>query len=519
MKYPCMFTCTGSAQSSGGSVLRDVRNHILKYLDETGKVRLYTKVERRDVLSFLDPNDPQIVLQDDGGFRTVTTALNFKRGLLYLGGYLRDDFVLAGGSDVSPDGFAKDAWVDAVARQWVGYLRGYRGYREGAEIRSRHNFALSVSEESMKELSKFGFSIPDFLRTVLDESLEKFVKSQGYPAGDRFGYVYGFHLDTNHIHIQFSILPRTEQGKLVRLTPFFRSDAGKRSGGRFMNNPTQYACESYNGLLEKYLGVTELLKFQGFDFGTDLLTASYVYKSCNSLLRGGQFRTLGVDIEKGLSARLGVSCDRTIEALIGLYVSWDGKKKPEPVVVDYSNLDSAGYRRLTRLWCGLEFLRLVEDRKRKLRDDGDKVLPPYLVQEFKDFWSDFFGVERLSEFEYIEKYTAQMKLRVGSTVKDYTEVLLSNDANFFDVYSGNGDLLGLLDEACFEGFNVVSRVLALGDLVLSARYGKTSLDLSFMKSKNLGVVAKDAKGRLPAVGVEKVVTTPKIPGVDSLPFS
>jgi hypothetical protein len=508
------------------SVYGDVRYHFRTYLNESGKLRLTARSDDRDGSLFGGP----VVsgLQDAEGLNRVVMPFGYYRGQLTAGGFLGDELVVQGlPRRTGRNELEKSRWVDSCAKEWAVLLGRYRSYSKVKGPLTRNNFSLSLDSELTRRLTISGVSAPVFLERVLERVFARYLKEQGYASNDSIGYVYGFHMDTNNLHIQMSVFPRTKMGAIVRVSDMVRSS---EKTGRFINNMTRYACEAAVELEKEYLGrgrvsaverpIRELAQSL---FRSDRVASDYI-----TVRKKQGMGKLCSDLESALLADFqartgcGVKIFDDLRRLFRRYVG--GTREQESGPIDFDSGDAGGLeRRLCRIWLGYTYEKLEDEETKEGFDKGVRGLsvpgfPVNLVSVYKEFWRDALTAP---DEKFAKDVGGHLKRKRSAVAKDIQSELDLDVAPWISEFSGLGlwfeEFLLYLDKHLLFGSGVFFSKMGLQELklavkmrVVSAKFlGKDRLGLDG-KPKVVPVVDPEVGG-LPVVKPEDPDVKPPRP--------
>jgi hypothetical protein len=501
----CLFLSTSRTTTLRRSVYGDVRYHLRSYLDETGKVRLSGGTDARRRGAPGNTGLPVLpgVGEPAGQVRVLLPA-HFFRGQLTAGGFLRDWMVFEGfGRRSERHVLRRSAWVDACARLWAQEFSKFRHYTKTPTV--RYNFVLSLDSEVGARLTAAGVSGAEFLERVLERSLSRFLRENGYDPDDRVGYVYGVHMDTEHLHLQISMLARTEKGKVLSLTKMLR-DPVRRVAMGFRNPMTRYACEAAVELEREMLGREHVARVPARELAVSLLGARSVAarfgaeKDRKALYSGLEDELVGDFL---VSSGCPVDLSPLLFALVRRYAGAKAVAVDAPV--DYTKRDEPVLaRRMSRLWFGRRFRQLESEMA------GLPGFPKSLLPEFRRFWLDARqGAPDDEERGRLESW------KRGSVASDI-EMELPVDLELMrSEFSGLGEwfqkFLGYLDSLLLTGSWVFYANLGTHELELAVRMRRAAARI--FRRELVGLPPVPVKG----AGPEKPVAPPVAGGKESGP--
>jgi hypothetical protein len=202
----------------------------LEYLDETSAVKQEQAKKRgnqigKKLQQFADYASKELV------------------GQVHAAGYFHD--LVAenpDGSFASPVRLSNEERKKRLTREWAKVLRQPVSGQGGRKDVIQHRMVFSMSKELHDACLKSGVSPERVLHKSMKTMMRKF-QEKFHPA-DRIGYAYGFHHDTDHLHVHVALCPRTESGQYVGVsTPKYKIN---RSGHKDQLGFLRKCCEAEN---------------------------------------------------------------------------------------------------------------------------------------------------------------------------------------------------------------------------------------------------------------------------------
>jgi hypothetical protein len=509
-----------------------VRYHFRSYLDETGKGRLQAPKPGNVPKSVLGRMVAPVVsgVNVPQGFNRVILPVGYLRGQLTAGGFLKDRLVLSGlPRRTGRNALEKSRWIDSVSREWTKALSRYRSYSEKGVL-SRNNFALSLAGDISRRLTLANVSAPLFLEKVLERSFARYLEEQGYDADDSLGYVYGFHMDTNNLHIQMSVFPRTRKGKLVRVTKMVRSDMKTES---FLSNMTRYACDAANDLERELFG-KPLAARPIVEFGKSLFRAHRVFGLYQEVLRKGKnetYQALEENLVNGFVKSVAVSgagiprnkLEEMMPSLFRVVRRYAGANEEQAKAPVNYDSDDAGVllRRMSRLWLAWmyeeqEALEAAAQAKKQIEAKGSfPGFPDTLVPVYMDFWKRALGDGgRLGSIG--REVSEHLQRRRESAALDIQKELPEDMEQWREDFQDLGDWFDkfvlYLDEKLLFGSGVFYSNAGLKELELAVRMRVCGA--RFLMKDALGVPSVKADKNKPGRVVESKSDEPASPDLE-----
>ena len=177
----------------------------IEYLDETSEIKLNlrTKKEGVSVESLRASNDK--ILSE------IDYLTKEDHGLVYAGGYIRD--MLLSKRDVAPEKWDNTKRKKAIA----SVLSSQKKYDNSLG----HKIVFSVSTGLQEKVERAGLNLDQVLATEYKRVLRDFQKK--FHKGEKIGYAWGIHHDTDNRHIHIYLSKRTNKGTHVAMSTPLKS--------------------------------------------------------------------------------------------------------------------------------------------------------------------------------------------------------------------------------------------------------------------------------------------------------
>jgi len=157
------------------------------------------------------------------------------------------------GSFVSPQILDNDHRKKRIVECWSSHLRKHGAPRGILQ----HRLVFSMSREFHGSLLASGLN-PD---AILHRSMKKVMRQfqERFHPGDKIGYAYGFHHDTDNLHVHVALCPRSFYGKYVGCSSQLKSkktDNGQNDHLGYLKK----CCQQENKLWSQRLGNPEAIR-------------------------------------------------------------------------------------------------------------------------------------------------------------------------------------------------------------------------------------------------------------------
>jgi hypothetical protein len=135
-------------------------------------------------------------------------------GSVHAAGFLHDRVATNSDGTTTPPAHLTNAERQKrIIRAWKQILKGPCLGRGAKKDVIQHRLVFSMSEELHRACLKAQINPDRVLHSMMKHSLRKFAEK--FHPGDRIGYAYGFHHDTDNLHIHIALCPRTAKGYYV----------------------------------------------------------------------------------------------------------------------------------------------------------------------------------------------------------------------------------------------------------------------------------------------------------------
>ena len=180
------------------------KNPDIEYLDETSDYKLRIKSKQTGI-----PLE-ELKCQNENIQKSVAYLTKEEHGQVFAGGFLRDALL-------SKNGLAPEKW-DNEFRKKVITSAIFKSVREHGAFRGTmgHKLVFSVSSELQEKVEKSGLNLDYILSKEVKKIMYEF--QQKFYPGQKIGYAWGIHHDTNHRHIHLFLCNRTDKGKNVAMS-------------------------------------------------------------------------------------------------------------------------------------------------------------------------------------------------------------------------------------------------------------------------------------------------------------
>lgn len=216
----------------------------LEYLDETSATKRMQMLQKGNAIGAkLD--------------QFANYASKELQGQVHVAGYLHDQVAKnPDGTFTHPRHLENNKRKRRITRLWSRKLRAPVKGRGGKQDVIQHRLVFSMSAELHASCLKAGLSPEQVLHQSMKRIMRRF-QERFYPD-DAITYAYGFHHDTEHLHVHVALCPRTKKGFYVGFsTPKNRSR--NRSGHKDQFTFVRRCCESENRKWEELLESPEQL--------------------------------------------------------------------------------------------------------------------------------------------------------------------------------------------------------------------------------------------------------------------
>lgn len=207
----------------------------LNYLDETSD----RKVSQREKLS--DASEVGRKLKQFADYASKETL-----GQVHAGGFLHDLIrVNPDGSSTAPSKLSNEERKKRISDAWFQHLRRYPSQSRKPVV--QHRLVFSMSSEWHNDLVAAGLNPDRVLHSTMKKVMGKFAEK--FHAADSIGYAYGFHHDTDNLHVHVALCPRTAKGSYVGCSTSRTASSGNRNQLDFLRSCFERENERWTQLM------------------------------------------------------------------------------------------------------------------------------------------------------------------------------------------------------------------------------------------------------------------------------
>ena len=186
-------------------------NADIEYLDETSEYKLDQRAQKEGV------NIDSLKASNDNILNDIEYLTKEDHGRVYAAGYLRDK--LLSKRDVAPEKWNNKKRKSAI----TSALYGTKKYRNAIG----HKLVFSVSEELQEKVERAGLNLDRVLAAEVKRTMRDF--QEKFYKGEKIGYAWGIHHDTDNRHIHVFLSNRTNKGTHVAMSTFLKSKKKNRT--------------------------------------------------------------------------------------------------------------------------------------------------------------------------------------------------------------------------------------------------------------------------------------------------
>lgn len=180
------------------------KNPDIEYLDETSDYKLHIKSKREGIaIEVLKAQNGQVQ-------KSISYLTKEEHGKVYAGGFLRD--ALLQKKALAPEKWNNTHRKKAITSAIFKHVRKYGAFRGTMG----HKLVFSVSKELEEKVNEAGLNLDRVLAKEVKKVMFEFQK-KFYP-GEKLGYAWGIHHDTDNRHIHIYLCNRTASGKNVAMS-------------------------------------------------------------------------------------------------------------------------------------------------------------------------------------------------------------------------------------------------------------------------------------------------------------
>jgi len=234
MQFGLLFKKTSTAKKADSNGNPDI-----EYLDETSDEKLKIKSKAINVpVDHLKKNLDKIL-------QSIDYLSKEEFGTVYAGGWMRDKMLEVKGT--APEKWDNNRRKSAIKSE-ILKVEPYKKYNcktEQVEEIIGHRTVFSVSSELQEKVEKSGLNLDRVLVKEMKKVMKEFETE--FHKGQRIGYAWGIHHDTDNRHIHLYLSHRTDKGKYVGLSNPLKN-----------KKPGKYTQKDKIGFLKERLALAEL---------------------------------------------------------------------------------------------------------------------------------------------------------------------------------------------------------------------------------------------------------------------
>lgn len=139
-------------------------------------------------------------------------------GQVHAGGFLHSRLVdMHQENEPGPIGLDNQIRKQRILKAWSSHLiRHNKDADTSKKMKVGHKVIFSLDKKFQRKLEKKGINTDVVVQSIMRDALRKFAET--YHPGDRIGYAYGIHHDTDNLHVHTFIHAKTEKGKVVGIS-------------------------------------------------------------------------------------------------------------------------------------------------------------------------------------------------------------------------------------------------------------------------------------------------------------
>ena len=194
MKYGIIFKKTSTCYA----------NPDIEYLDETSDYKLRILCKQGKITM------EEYRIKHDELERSISYLTKENHGRVYAGGFIRD--ALLEKKAMAPekwDNEARKKAIKSAVRQSTKHFGAYRGALG-------HKLVFSVSDELTQKVEDAGLNLDNVLGREVKRIMYEF--QHKFHRGEKIGFAWGIHHDTDHRHAHVYLCNRTNKGKHVAMS-------------------------------------------------------------------------------------------------------------------------------------------------------------------------------------------------------------------------------------------------------------------------------------------------------------
>ena len=180
------------------------KNPDIEYLDETSDYKLRILVKQGKI------TEEEFRQKHDELERSISYLTKEKHGRVYAGGFIRD--ALLSKKATAPEKWTNEARKKAISSVIYKHLKHFGTYRKALG----HKMVFSVSEDLAQRVEDSGLNLDNILGREVKKIMYEF--QHKFHRGEKIGFAWGIHHDTDNRHVHVYLCNRTDKGKHVALS-------------------------------------------------------------------------------------------------------------------------------------------------------------------------------------------------------------------------------------------------------------------------------------------------------------
>lgn len=174
----------------------------IDYLDETSQSKIRNLTEKEGL------TEEQALQEIQNILNSVDYLTKEEMGKVFAGGFIRDKLIQIRSTE-APEKWDNRSRKNAIKNVIKSHYDQFGAYRGNVG----HRLVFSMSEELQERVEKAGLNLDYILGSEVKKVMASFQKNFHY--GDKIGYSWGIHHDTDNRHIHVFLCNRTESGDHV----------------------------------------------------------------------------------------------------------------------------------------------------------------------------------------------------------------------------------------------------------------------------------------------------------------
>lgn len=213
----------------------------IEYLDETSEKKEWL---RQCALNKSEVGQKLKAFADYASKETI--------GQVHVGGFLHNMVrINPDKTSTAPACLSNEERKKRIVENWLRHLERFPSSSKNPVI--QHRLVLSMSTPQHDALVAAGINPDQVLHATMKKIMKKF--SERFHDGDSIGYAYGFHHDTDNLHVHVALCPRTKLGRYVGCS----TSSTKKSGNKNQMDYLRECFELENKRWEKDLSQPQKL--------------------------------------------------------------------------------------------------------------------------------------------------------------------------------------------------------------------------------------------------------------------